>query len=399
MIVERVRAIKSLGAMLLWGAAAALCVAAHADQPGETFRQMVEQLRSHPDDRTLRERILNAAREQRPAPALPEEARRFLIRGNTALEDAQGQDGYLRAIRNYEEALKIAPWWGDAYGRLAKARELAKDYSGAIDALELYLLTGPAQADARQAQDRIYALEEKREESQARAQDRRDAKPERPGDVKQEVLPQKITQEDASKPGAVFRDCPDCPEMVVITTRYAMGKYLVTQKQWRDRMGSNASFFRDCGDECPVENVSWNDVQEFLAKLNDKTGRDYGLPTEAQWEFACRAGSQAETCGGQQFDAVAWYLRNSGGRTHPVGQKQPNGLGLYDMNGNVWEWTSGCLREDCRERILRGGSWTFDPQFPRSRWRIGIGASMRSNDYGFRLARALHQSTTSGGRP
>ena len=386
---ERVRTIKSVGAMLVWSAAVSFSAAVHANPSGETLLQMVEQLRNHPDDKALRERIVKAAREQTPAPVPPEEARRFFIRGNTALEDAQGQDGYLRAIRNYDEALKIAPWWGDAYRNLAKARDLAKDYPGAIDALGLYLLTGPAQADARQAQDRIYALEEKQEEKQERAQTQRDVKAEKPEDVKQEKPAKETAREDVKKPGAVFRDCSDCPEMVVIGTSYAMGKYLVTQKQWRDVMGNNPSFFRNCGDDCPVEDVSWDDAQEFVAKLNEKTGKTYRLPTEAQWESACHAGSQTEYCGGQQFDAVAWYARNSGARTHPVGQKQPNGLGLYDMNGNVWEWTSDCSNGDCRYRILRGGSWSFDPQFSRSPKRIGIAASYHLNDYGFRLVRAL----------
>lgn len=386
---ERVRTIKSLGAMLAWGAAAVFSATVHADPSGATLSQMVEQLRNHPDDKALRERIVTGARQETPAPVLPEEARRFFIRGNTALEDAQGEDGYLRAIRNYDEALKIAPWWGDAYRNLAKARDLAKDYSGAIDALELYLLTGPAQADARQAQDRIYALEEKREEKQERAQERHEAKAEKPDEVKQESLPKESRQEDVGKPGAVFRDCSNCPDMVVITAGYAMGKYLVTQRQWRDVMGTNPSLFKNCGDDCPVEDVSWNDAQEFVAKLNEKTRKIFGLPTEAQWESACHAGSQTEYCGGEQFDAVAWYLRNSGGRTHPVGQKQPNGLGLYDMNGNVWEWTSDCSQDDCRYRILRGGSWSFDPQFAQSRKRIGIESSFRLNDYGFRLVRAL----------
>jgi formylglycine-generating enzyme required for sulfatase activity len=385
----RVRTIKSLGVILAWSAAVSFSAAVHADPSGETFLQMVGQLRNQPDDKALRERIVKAALEQAPAPVIPEEARRFFIRGNTALEDAQGQDGYARAIRNYDEALKIAPWWGDAYRGLAKARDSAKDYSGAIDALGLYLLTGPAQADARQAQDRIYALEEKLEEKQEGAQERRDADAKEPEEVKQTSLAKESTQENVRKPGAVFRDCSDCPEMVVITASYAMGKYLVTQKQWRDLIGSNPSLFRNCGDDCPVEDVSWNDAQEFLTKLNERTGKSYGLPTEAQWESACHAGSQTQYCGGQQFDAVAWFLRNSGARTHPVGQKQPNGLGLYDMNGNVWEWTNDCPDGDCRYRILRGGSWSFDPQFPRSRQRIGIDASNRLNDYGFRLVRAL----------
>jgi len=380
---RRVRKIESFGVLLVLGAVLWLCGAARADPSGASLEQMVEQLRSHPDDNALRKQIVKAARDK--APALPEDARRYFIRGNTALEDAQGQDGYLRAIRNYNEALKIAPWWGDAYRNLGKARALAKDYSGAIDALELYLLTGPAQADAREAQDRIYALEEKQEAAQERPQ----VKAQSPVVVKQESIAREPPQESARKPGAAFRDCPDCPEMIAITPGYAMGKFLVTQKQWRDLMGSNPSLFQNCGDDCPVEHVSWNDAQEFLVKLNEKTGKKYKLPTQAQWESACQAGSQTEYCGSQRFEDVAWFLRNSGARTHPVGQKQPNGLGLYDMNGNVWEWTDDCSTGDCQYRVLRGGSWSFDPQFRGARKRIGIDASLRLNDYGLRLVRAL----------
>jgi len=389
MFEERIRTIKSLGAVLAWGAVILLSATLHAEPSSDSFRQMVEQLQNHPDDRALRERIVKAARELSPAPLPPEEARRFFIRGNTALEDAQGLDGYVRAIRNYEQALKLAPWWGDAYAKLAKARDLARDYPGAIDALGIYLFSGPAQADARQAQDRIYALEEKHEATQQSAQEQRNAKADTPSVARQEIRWLEAPKEDARKPGALLRDCSECPEMVVISPSYAMGKYLVTQRQWRDVMGSNPSFFPGCGDDCPVENVSWNDAQEFLAKLNDKTGKVYALPTEAQWEAACHAGAQTEYCGARQFEAVAWYLSNSGARTHPVGQKQPNELGLFDMNGNVWEWTNECSNDDCRDRILRGGSWTSNPQLPHSRKRIGIEASIRSNDYGIRLVRVL----------
>jgi formylglycine-generating enzyme required for sulfatase activity len=381
--------IKSTGVMLVWAAMVSFSSSVHADPSGEAFQQIVDELRHHPEDRALRERIVKAAREQSPTPTPPEEARRFFIRGNTALEDAQGQDGYLRAARNYSEALKIAPWWGEAYRNLGKALDLAKDYSGAIDALGLYLLTGPAQADARQAQDRIYALEEKREEKQERTQERRDAIAEAPVAARSQSLAKEVTPENVKRPGAVFRDCSDCPEMVVITTSYAMAKYLVTQKQWRDLMGSNPSYFQDCGEDCPVEHVSWNDAQEFLAKLGQKAGKTYGLPTETQWESACQAESQTAFCGGQQFDEVAWFLRNSAARTHPVGQKRPNALGLYDMNGNVWEWTNDCSNGNCVYRILRGGSWSFDPTFPGSRKRIAIDASVRLNDYGLRPVRAL----------
>jgi formylglycine-generating enzyme required for sulfatase activity len=186
------------------------------------------------------------------------------------------------------------------------------------------------------------------------------------------------------------------PAMVRIPGKnYELGKYEVTQKEWRDVMGSNPSNFSSCGDNCPVEQVSWDDIQTFLQKLNAKTGRQYRLPTEAEWEYACYGGSQTEYCGSNDIDSVAWHGNNEkpGGNsnqtTHPAGQKQANGYGLYDMSGNVWEFQSDCLEGDCAARVLRGGSWFNAPQFARAASRRGFEPARRSLDYGFRLARML----------
>jgi len=178
--------------------------------------------------------------------------------------------------------------------------------------------------------------------------------------------------------------------MVAIPGRnYELGKYEVTQAEWKAVMGSNPSHFTACGDTCPVEKVSWDDIQIFLQKLNAKSGRQYRLPSEAEWEYACYGGSQTEYCGSNSVDAVAWYKDNSNSTTHPAGQKQANGYGLYDMSGNVWEWQSDCWEGDCAKRVVRGGSWDVTASGARAALRGGYGSALRDYDFGFRLARTL----------
>jgi len=163
------------------------------------------------------------------------------------------------------------------------------------------------------------------------------------------------------------------PVHEVCVDDYYIGKYEVTQGQWKAIMGNNPSYFKDCGDNCPVEQVSWNDIQDFMTKLNNKTGKNYRLPTEAEWEYAAKSGGKSEKyAGGNDIDSVAWYTSNSGGKTHPVGQKTANGLGIYDMSGNVWEWVNDWYGDKYygespknnpkgsnsgSDRVLRGGCW------------------------------------------
>jgi len=179
------------------------------------------------------------------------------------------------------------------------------------------------------------------------------------------------------------------PEMVRIPGKdYEMGKYEISQGQWRAVMGNNPSHFSSCGDNCPVEQVSWNDIQDYLKKLNELTGRNYRLPSESEWKHACDGGSSQDYCGGNDLDALGWYDGNSGGKTHPGGQKQANGYGLYDMSGNVWEWMQDCYDGDCSVRVLRGGSWLNLPTFTRAAFRDRGSPSRRSSFNGFRVVRA-----------
>ena len=181
---------------------------------------------------------------------------------------------------------------------------------------------------------------------------------------------------------------------------YCIGKYEVTQGLWQAVMGENPSDFKR-GDNYPVENVSWNDVQEFVAKLNELTGRKYVLPTEAQWEYAARGGEKSQGykySGGNDIDEVAWYYDNSEYSTHPVGLKQANELGIYDMSGNVWEWcqdwygsysseaqTNPAGPEEGSARVLRGGSWYGNARGCRVSYRFNNYPSYRYGNFGFRL--------------
>jgi formylglycine-generating enzyme required for sulfatase activity len=229
------------------------------------------------------------------------------------------------------------------------------------------------------------------------------------------------------------RNDSEAQHQVTISRPFYMQTTDVTQGQWKRVMGNNPSYFRSCGDDCPVEKVSWNDVQEFISKLNNMEGSDkYHLPTEAQWEYAARAGTTTALYNGQinisgdnnapALDKIAWYGGNScvdysGGDdcsgwperqyrcskcgTHPVGQKQPNAWGLYDMLGNVWQWCQDWWAADYpsdsvtdpvgpssgTNRVFRGGSWSSNAMYCRTALRNGYTPSDKFSYIGFRLAR------------
>lgn len=192
--------------------------------------------------------------------------------------------------------------------------------------------------------------------------------------------------------------------IVKISQTYFLGKYEVTQIQWSEIMNNNPSEFVD--DKRPVERVSWNDVKVFIQKLNTKEETNkYRLPTEAEWEYAARAGSESSYAFGSDtimLSQHAWYRKNSGGKTHPVGQLNPNVWGLYDMHGNVHEWCQDWFDRQYYSqsasnaplgpstglaKALRGGDWGSEDWYCRSASRSLSSPDRRSNRLGFRLVR------------
>lgn len=192
-----------------------------------------------------------------------------------------------------------------------------------------------------------------------------------------------------------FAESDECPHTVIVKS-FSIGKYEVTQAQWEAVMGDKPSLFKGCND-CPVENVSWNDVQRFIKKLNIVTGKRYRLPTEAEWEFAARGGNKDQNyrfAGSDDPKIVAWYSVNSENKPHPVGGKMANELGLYDMSGNVFEWcldAYGPYPCDSKKTgfsgiVSKGGAWYSYPKSCRPSYRVGDSSDLKSRGGGFRLA-------------
>ena len=239
-------------------------------------------------------------------------------------------------------------------------------------------------------------------------------------------------REPVSRPTGVstatlaIKDCTECPDMVLLPSgslpmkldkvpdakatvtvnirSFAIGKTEVTQRQWKAIMGDNPSRFVACGLDCPVENVSWKDIAQFIRKLNLKTGQSYRLPSEAEWEYAARGGSSTDALITDNVAALedqAWYIANSRKAPRPVAGKKPNAFGLHDLYGNVWEWVEDCFHASyaglpldgsawttaCTspQRVLRGGSWSDEASSLRNRGRYA--PEVRNLITGFRLAR------------
>ena len=352
-----------------------LCVSAYADNGSAEFQEVV-----------------NKYHAANPKPEMPELARKFRVQAEFAAQEKRLD----KAIELYRKALDIVPWWPEGHYNLALVLGETKKYRDAMAEMQRYLLLSPAAPEARTAQDKIYQWESVAE----------------------------------LQPGKTFQDCPGCPEMVeipqgsftmgsnngeederpahnvTIAKSYAIGKTEVTQEQWVALMGDNPSYFATCADTCPVEQVSWDDAQLYLKKLSLKTGKQYRLPSEAEWEYACRAGSDQEYCGGESLENTAWYSYNSGNifskGPHPVATKKANAFGLFDMSGNVWEWVEDTYHDNYQGapddgsawqggsmRVLRGGSWGYDPKFARAAARAKFSSNYRYFSYGFRVALTL----------
>ncbi|MHC5058474.1 MAG: formylglycine-generating enzyme family protein [Planctomycetota bacterium] len=215
--------------------------------------------------------------------------------------------------------------------------------------------------------------------------------------------------------GGKFRSRGETPvHEVAITRGFYMGKYEVTQAQYEAVMGRNPSEFR--GPSRPVERMTWHQAAEFCRIAGEMAGGKLRLPTEAEWEYACRAGSTGRHCfGGDEtrLGEYAWYAHNSGGQTHPVGQKKPNAWGLHDMYGNVWEWLADWYESDYyakspredpagpdggRERLTRGGSWNQAGHFSGSASRGPKAPSSRNGMFGFRVAVSLSPADAAASR-
>jgi formylglycine-generating enzyme required for sulfatase activity len=205
-----------------------------------------------------------------------------------------------------------------------------------------------------------------------------------------------------SPPSEIGRCQAEGPQRWVEVPRFALGKFEVTQGEWTAVMGFNLSRFSRCGMSCPVENVSWNDAQEYVWRLSQRTGQNYRLPSEAEWEYAARAGTTTAYFWGDHFDGGR---ANNGSSTVPVGRYPANAFGLHDMQGNVREWVQDVWHDyylgapsdgsawmsggDQSRRVLRGGSWSNSSQDLRSAFRSWGAPDNRSFYLGFRIARTF----------
>lgn len=326
-------------------------------------------------------------------------AERHIGNGDHAAAKA-ALDRILELQAEHDLALPEAFWFQHAQVALQ-----AGSYAEAVESVSRYLTTagreGAHYREALELLDRAEAgVEERRRAAERRAEGIRRVLNEiefvliEPGTFAMGSL--------ETETGRFYGEGP--VHQVTLRQPFYLGKYEVTQEQWEAVMGSNPSFFSGCGGDCPVEWVSWEDTQEFIAALNRQEGVNvYRLPTEAEWEYAARAGTRTAYYFGDdaaQLGAYAWYFDNADRTIHTVGQKRPNVWGLHDMHGNVQEWVADWYGEYPRgavtdprgpntgtRRVLRGGGWFSLARLCRAADRGWDSPGYRSNGLGFRLAR------------
>jgi formylglycine-generating enzyme required for sulfatase activity len=343
---------------------------------------------------------LVASAETRPEPKAAATVEAAVVSG-----DADGRAKAKHEWATWQEQMSIA---------FARAQAMGGEVARQLDASRRFLAGYPENNPYSEDDERL-----------------REAARKRVGDLEAEMARGK--QQPERPPLSSFRDCPDCPEMVVIPKgsflmgalgeesaladtdetpqhrvslgyQFALAKFEVTQRQWKALMSENPSYFKSCGEDCPVGLVSWDEAQEYLKRLSAKTGKPYRLPSEAEWEYACRAGGQHAYCGGNDPAELAWYDLNSGFEPRRIGGRRPNAFGLYDMSGNVWEWVEDCWNGtydgapadgsawrsgECKKRVLRGGSWYSKSKFARAANRSRFDTPYRGIINGIRVARTL----------
>ena len=364
----------------------------------DSLAQAVIELQKNPADTALREKIIKLAAEMNPAPAIPEEAKKFMVRGITAMEDAKSERDFAEAVGEFSKALQVAPWLANGYRNLAIAQDKAGGFKEALGNLNLYLLTEPAPADVEWAKQFSYKIEYRRDKAKNNKG---------PFAIAELGIEMIAIPAGTFEMGSENGNSDEKPvTRVTFSKPFWLGKTEVTQGQWQALMGSNPANFK--GDDRPVETVSWDDAMEFCRKLTERErvagrlpeGYAYTLPTEAQWEYACRAGTTGDYAG--NLDDMGWYDKNSGSTTHPVAQKQANAWGLYDMHGNVWEWCLDWYAEKLpggsvtdpagpsagTDRVSRGGGWISGAGFCRSAHRYWYVPGNRFNFLGFRVSLA-----------
>lgn len=420
--------------------------------PGLEIRIALEQVKDRVDDKAKQ-----ADHDQRPSLVSDLRGQFFLIAPNSNIHiqitpaadtpvpsTARPMQSSGLSLEDLEKEDAARKEWAKWQQQMKSDYDKALTFKGSLDlqakAWARFLSTW-AQDNPLSQEDDALRQQAKNHLAQAQAQAQADQPASRPH-TPPAVAPAASGVTAASAPvaafavGQTFRDCqaPHCPEMVVLPAgqfvmgsherenekpsrrvnvkqSIAIGKYEVTQAQWQAIMGHNPSQFSGCSD-CPVERVSWNDVQEYIQKLNQKTGQLYRLPSEAEWEYACKAGSaQSVYCGGDSLDGVAWFFNNTktwamGNRSsQSVGKKTPNAWGLYDMSGNVFEWVSDHYHHnysgapsdarswtadgDANARLVRGGGWNSLPDDMRASGRSIASPTARDASTGFRLVRSM----------